>query len=81
MQAKAAMPSEEHANIAHDDSDSWESWHRRYGHLGFTGLEKLYKENLVEGLTVDENSMPLTQCEACIQAKQAHCAYPKEAED
>ncbi|GBE87024.1 hypothetical protein SCP_1002700 [Sparassis crispa] len=81
MRAKAAMPSEERANIARDDSDSWESWHRRYGHLGFTGLEKLYKENLVEGLTVDENSMPLTQCEACVQAKQARRAYPKEVED
>ncbi|GBE90191.1 hypothetical protein SCP_1900400 [Sparassis crispa] len=81
MRAKIATPMNEHMNVAHEDNDSWESWHRRYGHLGITGLERLYKEKMVEGLTIDENSMPLTQCEACVQAKQARRAYPKEAED
>ncbi|GBE84071.1 hypothetical protein SCP_0600490 [Sparassis crispa] len=81
MRAKIATPMNERANVAHEDNDSWESWHRRYGHLGITGLEWLYKEKMVEGLTIDENSMPLTQCEACVQAKQARRAYPKEAED
>ncbi len=49
------------------------------GHLGKSGLEKLKREGLVEGFTVDDNSPPLSQCEACIQAKMTLRPFPQEA--
>ena len=44
-------------------------------------LEKLNKEKLVKGLMINESSIPSWSCEACIQAKQAHQPFPKEAEN
>ncbi len=69
----------EQSNVAEDSQNTWDSWHRRLGHLSITGLQRLAKDGLVEGLTIDEDSPPFTQCEACIQAKQIHNPYPQEA--
>ena len=44
-------------------------------------LEKLNKEKLVKGLMINESSIPLQSCKACIQAKQAHQPFPKEAKN
>lgn len=47
--------------------ESW-SWHLRFGHLGFSGLKLLSKENMVNWLP---EINPLDQlCEACIKGKQ-----------
>jgi hypothetical protein len=51
------------------------------GHLGKSGMEKLVKRQLVEGLTIDKNSPPLSQCDACIQAKITTRPYPQEAQN
>ena len=48
---------------------NWETWHRRFGHVSYTGLQNLYNKKIVEGFTVDINT-PKPDCEACIQAKQ-----------
>ncbi|PBK59420.1 hypothetical protein ARMSODRAFT_922892, partial [Armillaria solidipes] len=50
------------------------------GHLGKAGLERLEKEGLVEGLTIAKDSPPLSQCDACIQAKMTLRPYPQEAQ-
>jgi len=45
-----------------------------------SGLEQLKREGLVDGLTIDKSSIASSTCESCIQAKQAHHPFPKEAE-
>ena len=80
MDARAELKPSEHSNIGITKGLPWDEWHRRYGHLGRTGLENLHKSGMVEGLTIDESTIPSTSCKACIQAKQAHRPFPKEAE-
>ena len=48
-----------------EPTQSWETWHRRFGHISYTGLKQLIDKSMVEGLTVDQNS-PKLDCEACI---------------
>jgi len=55
-------------------------WHQRFGHISISGLERLEWEGLVDGLTIDESSIASPTCESCIQVKQAHRPFPKEAE-
>jgi hypothetical protein len=50
------------------DALSWETWHCRYGHVGYTGLQKLYDQNLVDGLEVDMWT-PKPDCVACVKGK------------
>ena len=47
---------------------NWETWHRRFSHVSYSGLQKLFDKNMVEGFNVDIKS-PKPDCEACIQAK------------
>ena len=79
LNCRAKIASPEYANIAINKKDSWETWHRRYGHLSLTGLQQLHSKEMVEGLNIDETSLPFHQCETCIQAKQHRRPYPKEA--
>jgi Pol polyprotein/gag-pre-integrase-like protein len=51
-----------------ESTQNWETWHKRYGHVGYTGLQKLLDHKMVNGLTVDTNSTK-PDCETCIQAK------------
>ena len=63
-------------------------WHRKScgmsgstatGILGVSGLETLRAKILVDGMEVDESTLPSKTCKACIQAKQAVWLFPKEA--
>ena len=81
LDARAQLQNNDRANLAAPQKLSWDQWHRRYGHLGMTGLETLKTKGLVNGLEVDESSVPSRTCEACIQAKQATRPFPKEAEN
>jgi hypothetical protein len=69
----AASP---HAFISKQPALSWETWHRRFGHIGYTGLQKLLDEKMVNGFTVDEHTEK-PDCEACTQAKQHVEPFPK----
>src|SRR5271156_5209350 len=60
---------------------SWDQWHRRYGHISPTILNQISKEGIVDGLVIDQSTIPSNTCEACIQAKQAHKPFLKEAEN
>ena len=60
---------------------SWDQWHRRYGHISPTTLRRISKEGMVDGLSIDQLTMPSNMCEACIQAKQAHKPFPGEAKN
>jgi hypothetical protein len=58
---------------------SWEEWHKRYGHLAYSGLETLKWKNMVEGLDIEGNQQPKGICNACVKAKLAHRPFPKES--
>lgn len=48
-----------------------ELWHRRYGHIGKSGLSKLISGQMVNGLVLKKSFVPAgTVCEPCVRAKQ-----------
>jgi hypothetical protein len=47
---------------AHNYSLDWETWHKRLGHVSYTGLKKLREKNLVLGFNVDINT-PSDPCQ------------------
>jgi GAG-pre-integrase domain len=49
-------------------SQNWETWHKRFGHVGYGGLQKLLDKGLVHGFTVDTTS-PKPDCVACTEGK------------
>ncbi|KAJ8585688.1 hypothetical protein M405DRAFT_720029, partial [Rhizopogon salebrosus TDB-379] len=51
-----------------------------FGHIAYSGLKRLYREKLVDGMIIDENS-PMPECEACIQAKQTRDPFPRDTEN
>lgn len=58
----------EQTNVAESESTE-DVWHKRFGHLGVSSLQKLAREKLVEGFNFDA-SRKLTFCESCPQGKQ-----------
>ena len=55
-----------------------ETWHQQFGHIGYTGLQKLLNEKLVDRFNVDIQS-PKPDCIACTEAKQHVETFPKMA--
>src|SRR5207302_9158106 len=53
---------------------SWETWHRRFGHVGYSGLQKLLDKHLVNGLHIDLNT-DKPDCIACTEAKMSQAPY------
>jgi len=49
---------------------SWEIWHKRFGHVGYLGLQKLMDKSMVDGFHVDMRS-PRPDCVACTEAKHS----------
>jgi hypothetical protein len=70
------------AKSAHATSanKSWNEWHRLYGHLGMKNLELLKQKQLVNGMNIDNSTVP-SSCDACIQAKQTVRPFPQESEN
>jgi len=62
------------AYTATDPAPSWETWHRRYGHIGYPGLQTLLNQRLVEGLNVNLLT-PKPDCIACVEAKSHEVPY------
>ena len=61
---------------ATETTQSWEVWHKRYGYIGYSGLQKLLDLNLVDGFTVDTRT-PKSDCVACTEAKQTEESFSK----
>jgi transposase InsO family protein len=59
--------------------ESWETWHKRFGHVSYSGLKRLWEKNLVDGFTVDTRT-PTPDCVACTEAKQTEEPHNKRAE-
>jgi hypothetical protein len=71
-------PSDNLTFVGQNTPLNWETWHRRFGHVGYSGLQKLFDNKLVEGFNVDlGTSKP--DCIACTEAKQHVEPFPKEA--
>ena len=58
---------------------SWDIWHRRFGHVGFSGLQRTLDLCLVTGFSVDCDS-PKSDCVACTEAKQSVIPFNKTGE-
>ncbi|KAH9667537.1 hypothetical protein KPL70_021079 [Citrus sinensis] len=57
--------------------DKFWTWHLRYEHLNFGGLELLSKKNMVKGLPYINH--PDQLCEGCLLGKQFRKSFPKES--
>ncbi|KAJ2925473.1 hypothetical protein H1R20_g11620, partial [Candolleomyces eurysporus] len=79
LEARANLQ-DERAQYAKPKYLSWEQWHWRFGHLSISSIKTLNQQGLVDGLHIDESSIPPLSCESCIQAKQTHKKFPQEAE-
>ena len=51
-------------------------WHRRYGHLGARNLERILKEQLVDGFDY-EPKKESSFCEPCVDGKRSTWPFPK----
>jgi hypothetical protein len=57
---------------------SWETWHKRFGHVSYSGLKHLWEKNLVDSFNIDTHS-PKPDCVMCTEAKQHEEPYGKSA--
>ena len=71
--------SEATALAAYPRTETAELWHRRFGHLGYSNLETLVREDMVDGIKVpasDFRTAGDTICEPCILAKHHKAPFP-----
>ena len=55
----------------------WETWHKWFGHVGYSGLQRMCAENMVDGFTINEKSEK-PDCIACIEAKHSEKPFRKQ---
>ncbi|KAJ2915280.1 hypothetical protein MD484_g5123, partial [Candolleomyces efflorescens] len=79
LDARAVLQ-RERANFANPSAKTWDQWHRVFGHIGMTTLERMHSQKLVDGFDVDESSIPSPTCIPCLEAKLTHQSFPKQAE-
>ena len=53
---------------------SWETWHQRYAHVSYSGLQHLLDNNMVDDLIID-TSTDKPNCVACTEAKLTCAPY------
>ena len=66
------------AYTSSESPQSWETWHRRFGHIGYDGIQHLLDRGLVDGLQIDVTS-PKPDCQACTESKQFVKPFPRKA--
>jgi hypothetical protein len=63
--------------LGEEPAIDWETWHQRFRHIGYSGLQKLLDNNMVDGFNIDtQTSKP--GCVACMEAKQHVEPFPKD---
>ena len=65
--------------VTQEPAQSWEIWHKIFGHISYSGLQQVLDKNLVEGFNVN-TSTPKTDCIACTEAKQFIEPYGQHSE-
>ena len=81
LNARAKLHLLSNACITHHSGSvrtTWADWHKRYGHIGYSGLQRLQREKLVDGMDVIDEHAPILDCEACIQAKQTRAPFQQK---
>src|SRR6266851_3239097 len=58
---------------------SWDTWHRRFGHIGYSRLKNLLDRWLVSGFDVNRSS-PMSDCMACTEDKQSVIPFNKKGD-
>jgi len=56
--------------VAHESAQSWEIWHKWFGHIGYSRLQHMLDKNIVEGFSIDTH-MPKPDCITCTKAKKS----------
>ncbi|KAJ3501876.1 hypothetical protein NMY22_g18774 [Coprinellus aureogranulatus] len=79
LNARAVLRHDQ-ANLATPTGKSWDGWHRIFGHIGMSTLEKMHTKNVVTGFEADESSIPSRTCTSCLEAKLTRLPFPKQAE-
>jgi hypothetical protein len=64
--------------FATQETPSWETWHQRFGHVGYTGLQKLHELGLADGFDIDTQT-PKPDCVACTEGKLTVKPFNKSA--
>ena len=64
--------------VANNKLPMWETWHRHFGHVGYTRLQKLLDGKMVDRFIVDEDSLN-PDCIVCTEAKQHVELFPKSS--
>ena len=65
--------------LSEEPTQSWEVWHKRFGHVSYSGLQTLLEKGLVIGFTVNTRT-PKPDCVACTEAKLTEEPYNKKVE-
>ena len=68
-----------HVSTAQTSDASIEVWHCRFGHLNYDYVNKLTKEEMVQGMKIHGSTQPNKQCEACIMGKMQRKSPPKQS--
>ena len=55
--------------FVNEPAQSWETWHKRFGHTSYSRLQHMLDNNLVEGFSVDTWTHK-PDCIACTESKQ-----------
>jgi len=64
--------------FATQETPSWETWHKRFRHIRYTGLQKLHELGMVDGFDVDART-PKPDCVACTEGKLTVKPFDKSA--
>src|ERR1700678_1646267 len=62
-----------------EPSQNWETWHKHFGHIGYSGLQYILDHKLVTGFNVDIHT-PKPDCVACTEAKQSVEPFDQHSE-
>lgn len=74
-------PTASMALLAAASNSPAELWHRRYGHMGYSNLERLVKDNMVTGIdpSIIDAASSDKVCEPCALSKQHRLPFPTAA--
>ena len=77
ISTKEAIPQ---SFMVNEPAQSWETWHKRFGHIGYSGLQHMLDKNLVKGFNVNTRT-DKPDCIACTEAKQSVEPYDQHTEN
>ena len=62
--------------VAEKSISGEELWHRRFGHIGCTGLKKILSADMVQGMNLEKKAVRGDQiCEPCMAGKQTRMPF------